>query len=571
MNITAQDFARRLVTLITTRCLLGIVFLTIVFISSIRNKHDLLSPFLFPLYAYALLLLFFTVAGGLLFSYSRKQLEITKKLTFYGNIQLLFDIFSVSLFVYFSGGVISPFSVFYIPVIIIGAYLFGIRGAILTGAMCFIAYGLILVSQFYGLFLTYTFATTHELKNVSFLPGLLTNMVSFAITALLSGFLVDKWHIAEEHFKDTISQLKFLRSLHENILENIPSGVIVINHDKTILYANKMAGHILGTSLEEMLKKSTNEVLNFNFEIEEVTYITRKEMEYRNNSTGETITLGYTIHSIFLSPKKRVWIFLFQDLTNIKRLQREIEEAERMSFIGRIAASIAHNIKNPLGAIYGSAQLIDREPSCNTVTRKAASIIMREVKRIDNIVRDFVKLSLSGISEKLQEKIDPLFEIQKICQRFHTENEIESGYHIDIKNKVSDPLIISINSSDFELVIWNILLNAAEAMPQGGNIEITLDIKTDKPDGSDSHDSRYVCISIRDHGDGIEPEIMEKIFQPFFTTKPRGTGLGLNIVNHVVRKYSGFVRLKSSRGEGTEFSVYFPISDVGSSNQGILN
>lgn len=562
MNITAQDFSRRLSIIIATRCFLGIASLTIVFLFSIKSKHELSSPLVFPFYIYALLLLFFTAAGGILLSYSSKQLEFAKKTSLHGKIQLAFDIFSVSLFVYFSGGIVSPFSGFYILVIIAGALLFGLRGAILTGAICYIAYGLIIVNQFYGLFPVHVFSTNvtsaHELKNVPFIPNLLSNMFSFFITASLSGLLVDKWHIAEEHFKASLSQLKFLRSLHENVLGNIPSGVIVINHDKTIAYANKMAGHILGIHHEKLVKRHINDFINFDFGIDEVKHLTRREIECQNHSTGESIILGYTLHLVPISPKSHVWIFLFQDLTDIKRLQKEIEEAERMSFVGRIAANIAHNIKNPLGAIHGAAQLIEKEFSYDPTVKKAAEIILKETKKIDRLVRDFMKLSLSSLPSEHIETVEILHEIQKICQEFQTQTGFSSRYSIVVKNEATKPLRVSINPTDLEISVWNLLLNAVEAMPNGGDIEITLKTCSKNPNGSSSDGLNYACISIKDHGKGISPDIKEKIFQPFFTTKPGGTGLGLTIVNQITRKYSGFIHLTSIQNEGTEFNLYFP-------------
>jgi PAS domain S-box-containing protein len=350
MNIAAGDFVRRLAILITIRFFLGIVFLLVVFIFSMRGKYDLSSPLLLPLYIYGVALLFFTIVGGIIFIYFRKQPETAKKPVLYGYLQLALDIFSVSLFVYLSGGVISPFVAFYIPLIIMGSMLFGIRGGILTGALCFISYGFILICQFYGVFQVYHYHHTrveHTLLNNLFIPNLVVNIVSFGITALLSGLFVEKWHIAEEHFKNSLSQLRFLRSLHENILDNIPSGVMVINQDRNIIYANRMAEQILGVPVNKLLKSSIDDYIKFPFKLEDVTSFARKEMNY-TDPTGETKILGYTIHSLKLSQKAWILIFLFQDLTEVKRLQKNVEETERMSLIGRIAANIAHNIKTLL-------------------------------------------------------------------------------------------------------------------------------------------------------------------------------------------------------------------------------
>ena len=555
MNIAAGDFVRRLAILITIRFFLGIVFLLVVFIFSMRGKYNLSSPLLLPLYIYGVALLFFTIVGGIIFIYFRKQPETAKKPVLYGYLQLALDIFSVSLFVYLSGGVISPFVAFYIPLIIMGSMLFGIRGGILTGALCFISYGFILICQFYGVFQVYHYHHTrveHTLLNNLFIPNLVVNIVSFGITALLSGLFVEKWHIAEEHFKNSLSQLRFLRSLHENILDNIPSGVMVINQDRNIIYANRMAEQILSVPVNKLLKSSIDDYIKFPFKLEDVTSFARKEMNY-TDPTGETKILGYTIHSLKLSQKAWILIFLFQDLTEVKRLQKNVEETERMSLIGRIAANIAHNIKNPLGAIHGAAQLIkEEEPLLPPVLKKAGDIIIRETKKIDAIVQDFLKLSLASLPVSSKDPIRVSSEIEKICHKFYTHSSQSNSYRINIKNELPNHVQIDVNPSDFEVVIWNLLLNAADAMPNGGNIDVKI---------SSSSESlpQYIEIAIRDYGAGIPTEIQEKIFQPFFTTKAKGTGLGLSIVNQIVRKYNGLIYVTSKPGEGSTFFVRFPL------------
>ena len=555
MNIAAGDFVRRLAILITIRFFLGIVFLLVVFIFSMRGKYDLSSPLLLPLYIYGVALLFFTIVGGIIFIYFRKQPETAKKPVLYGYLQLALDIFSVSLFVYLSGGVISPFVAFYIPLIIMGSMLVGIRGGKLTGALCIISYGFILICQFYGVFQVYHYHHTrveHTLLNNLFIPNLVVNIVSFGITALLSGLFVEKWHIAEEHFKNSLSQLRFLRSLHENILDNIPSGVMVINQDRNIIYANRMAEQILGVPVNKLLKSSIDDYIKFPFKLEDVTSFARKEMNY-TDPTGETKILGYTIHSLKLSQKAWILIFLFQDLTEVKRLQKNVEETERMSLIGRIAANIAHNIKNPLGAIHGAAQLIkEEEPLLPPVLKKAGDIIIRETKKIDAIVQDFLKLSLASLPVSSKDPIRVSSEIEKICHKFYIHSSQSNSYRINIKNELPNHVQIDVNPSDFEVVIWNLLLNAADAMPNGGNIDVKISSSSESP-------PQYIEIAIRDYGAGIPPEIQEKIFQPFFTTKAKGTGLGLSIVNQIVRKYNGLIYVTSKPGEGSTFFVRFPL------------
>ncbi|MGC8718619.1 MAG: two-component system sensor histidine kinase NtrB [Thermodesulforhabdaceae bacterium] len=561
MEITPIDFVRRISIQIAIRFLLGIISLTIVLTFALRGKYEPLSPLLLPLYIYALALLFFTITGGILLAYFKRQSELTKRMIFYGAIQLAFDIFSVSLFVYLSGGVVSPFPVFYVPVIIIGAFLFGLRGALLTGAFSFISYGAILVFQFYGIFQIYipsytTVSSDYYKGNLSFLTNLFTNLISFTITAILSGFLVEKWHVAEEHFKTTIYHLKFLRSLHENILDNIPSGVIVTNENLKIIYANKMAMQILELPPDKLLRTPITLYFNFEFDLENITSIRRKEIKYKSPLTGEEKILGYSIHHVNIVPKSQVWILLFQDLTETKRLQKELEEAERNSLVARMVANIAHNIKNPLGAIYGAGQLIEKEESASPVFKKIASIVLREAQKIDRIIQDLLRLSLVGFNPSSRQIVDPCIETKKLCQKFYEENKDKKIYNINFNTTTQVPMI-NINPQDFEIALWNLLLNASDAMPEGGNIDISV-----QQNSINNSDFPYVCISVRDYGHGIPEELQEKIFQPFFTTKPRGTGLGLNIVNQIVKKYGGFIELKSREGEGAEFSIYFPAISV---------
>ncbi len=535
-----NEFLRRIYLLIIIRLSLGLIFLTIYFTSYFRGTIN--PSILYPVYVYSICLLILTFLSGLLFRYFQNRLVI------YGWSQLTFDVIFVTLLIYLSGGVLSPFAIFYIPIIIIASLLFGIRGGVITGAIAFLLYGALLDLQYYGYIDYPNFTKFPKKPDVEvFLHNLLINIAIFFITGLLSGFFVERWKIAETRLKTSLSNIRSMRSFHEKILNNIKTGVIVSNKEFDIVYANPYASEMLNLQISDFKGKNLKKLFP------SVTHsVSREELEYFDPKTNAIKIMSYSIYPIEENKDNKGWVFLFQDLTKEKWMEKEIKEAERFSFAGKVASEIAHNIKNPLAVISGIAQMMLRQEPQNPTFNKLLEILAKEVQKIESTIKSFLILSKVTFSDQGSVRINLHDELKQLVDNFLNAKNLKNNYLLVLKNEIPANVFLNGNPSEFEIMIWNILENAVEAMPSGGNIEISATLESQK-------ENPTVRIDIRDYGEGIKKEIADKIFEPFFTTKPKGTGIGLTIVNQIAKKLKGSVKC-CPLDRGTLFSILLPVS-----------
>ena len=233
-------------------------------------------------------------------------------------------------------------------------------------------------------------------------------------------------------------------------------------------------------------------------------------------------------------------------------------QKEKMAALGELTTRIAHEIKNPLGIIKGSAQILIDETEDSDVKSEVVDFIIDEVNRLDIKVRDLLNhsrprppnLKKTNINETLEERIH-FWESQK-----------DLGNQIKIKRKYTQDLPdILVDGEQIRQVILNLLINCNEAMPGGGMITVATGFESQKEDPENSRDSGNVLVEFEDTGIGIRKEDLGRIFDPFFTTKKEGTGLGLSTVNRIIGNHKGKISVESEIGKGTRFTLHFPVND----------
>jgi two-component system sensor histidine kinase PilS (NtrC family) len=241
----------------------------------------------------------------------------------------------------------------------------------------------------------------------------------------------------------------------------------------------------------------------------------------------------------------------FQDLTELRRMQHQVERAERLASIGRLAAGIAHEIRNPLASISGSVEILRTLPGADGESRQLVDIAVREVDRLNRLITDLLEYARPRAEERhafdlgeVALEITKAFEHERRSADVRVEVEARPGVGIEGA------------AGQVRQVIWNLLRNAAEAMPQGGQIRIRVALE----DGADRHPR--TVLSVSDTGVGIRREDLDRIFEPFFSRKPGGTGLGLATVARVIEDHRGHIEVTSELGRGTTFVMRFPTVDV---------
>jgi len=233
---------------------------------------------------------------------------------------------------------------------------------------------------------------------------------------------------------------------------------------------------------------------------------------------------------------------IVRDLTDFKQMQEKVFQAQSLATIGEMAASIAHEIKNPLAGISGAIQVLQDGLEAGDPRQEIMEEIVSQVRRLDSRVRELLMLSKPWQPEKQLCNLQSLIEVISSAAQ-EQEDFAQIRFILDGEEKVMVP----VDPTFFEQVLWNLLQNAADAMPDGGEIRYSF-----------SQKEGLVLLTVADTGTGISENQLDRIFRPFFTTKTRGTGLGLAICRKIMQAQGGSIAVSSEVGRGTEVTLSFP-------------
>ena len=274
------------------------------------------------------------------------------------------------------------------------------------------------------------------------------------------------------------------------------------------------------------------------------------EIEYTNRE-GKTFIFGFKSVPIPNKDGTTVGAIIdFQDLTLVKKMKAELERADRLAAIGELSARIAHEIRNPLASISGSVQLIAGGKSIDPQDKVLLNIVLRETERLNTLIKDFLNYARPTPPVKTKIRLSWLLgEIKTLLEadpRF-------SG--ISFHEECPEGLNLFVDGDQFRQVLWNLFVNAAEAMGGEGTITFRAVVSGG---GVKPLAGNPVLLSVADTGVGIAEEELGQLFEPFHTTKPGGSGLGLAMVYRIIETHGGHIRVSSTKGQGTEFTISLP-------------
>jgi two-component system sensor histidine kinase PilS (NtrC family) len=463
-------------------------------------------------------------------------LSFWEELRIQSVLQVLTDLVLVSLVVYSTGGEESSLNFLYPLVIIVASVLLPRLWAYLTAALAFILYGTVLELAYFGVIPSYS-STHPELRG--FQAIIFVNLFAYLAVAYLAGVLSAKLRQVDVKLKHTSGALKDLQALHENIVQSISGGLITTGLDGHITLANTAAQTLLGHSESELLGKPLSQ-----FFLDPLPNIgsapTHGEVRFvAANSYRKTFRL---IVSALTVPSGSNFgcVYTFDDLTEIRRLEREVRMQDRLAAVGRLAAAIAHEIRNPLTSIAGSVGMLSGISDLSDEHRQLLQIVTRESERLNNIITDF--LAYSRGKQYQFAKVDLLLLLEDTLTLLeHRLVAQNTGISIERQYVVPEALALA-DGDKIKQVFWNFCENAVRAMPGGGTLRVWVAAV-----GDDWQ------INFADSGPGINPQIIDKIFEPFQSQFEGGTGLGLAIVYQIVQAHDGKVWARSKPGQGSVF------------------
>jgi two-component system sensor histidine kinase PilS (NtrC family) len=449
------------------------------------------------------------------------------------SLQVLTDLIMVSLVVHETGGWDSSLNFLYPLVIIVAGILLPRVWAHLVAAMAFILYGTVLELNYYGVVPSY--CTTHpELKALRGI--ILVNLFAFLAVAYLAGQLVAKLRQARVQLKDASGALEDLQILHENIIQSVSSGLITTGLDGRITLVNNAAQRLLQRTPDQLLAKPVAGLfLDALPNAESNTHA-----EVRFDAAGTFRRTARVRVAALVGPERGTlgYVYALDDLTEIRRLEREVRMQDRLAAVGRLAAAIAHEIRNPLTSIAGSVSMLSGVPEMNEEHRRLLEIVTRESQRLNGIISEF--LTYSRGKQYHFEKVDLVRLLEDtltlVRHRMTAEN---TGINIESRFALPEAWALA-DGDKIQQVFWNFAENAVRAMRDGGTLRVSIERQADDWQ-----------VSFADTGTGMTAQQTEKIFEPFQSNFEGGTGLGLAVVYQIVQAHEGRVWARSKPGQGT--------------------
>jgi len=454
------------------------------------------------------------------------------------SLQVLTDVVLVSLVVHETGGWDSSLNFLYPLVIIVASVLLPRVWAGLVAALAFILYGTVLELNYFGVVPSY--CTTHPgLKALQAI--IFVNLFAFLAVAYLAGLLTSKLRQVGVQLKDTSGALESLQALHENIIQSISSGLITTGLDGRITLVNTAAQRLLERPPQDLFDVPVHELFLDPLPTVESLH-THSEVRF-DAARKFRKTVRVRVSALTVPGRENLgFVYVLDDLTEIRRLEREVRMQDRLAAVGRLAAAIAHEIRNPLTSIAGSISMLSGVPEMNDDHRRLLDIVTRESHRLNAIITDF--LAYSRTKQYRFEPVDllPLIEdtLTLMAHRMTAEN---TGIAIQRRFTVTEAWALA-DGDKLKQVFWNLCENAVRAMKDGGTLTAALETL-----GDDWQ------VSFIDTGTGMSPQQIEKIFEPLQSNFEGGTGLGLAIVYQIVQAHEGKVWARSKPGQGTTFVI----------------
>jgi two-component system sensor histidine kinase PilS (NtrC family) len=497
----------------------------------------------FPLY----ILIGATFFLGLLYAVATPRVE---NLYGFSLFQCFVDVAYYTVLVYFTGGAWSAFTPIYIFPIISSGILHFRRGAIFTATVASILFGSIINLEYLGIIgasdWPYTFSWGS--RTIGYvLWFMVVHFTVFFLTAIMSSSLAEQLQRTRVSLIRTEQDYQDLTELHSSIVHSIPSGIVTTNSSDIITFVNSAGAETLQANLGELIGHPLVEL----FPIVEgwtsggsqrqQTFATTKQIG------DDTIHLQITVSN--LTDKQDIpsgRLVVFWDVTQLKKMEERVKRSEKLSAFLRIAAGLAHEIRNPLAALRGATELLSMTPELTGDEDKLYGIILRESDRINALLTDFV--ATVRMPRTPNSRIDLSNIVADTVELF---SQNESSDDIILETLVAQGLEIEGNEKTLKRAIWNLLSNASDASPKGGVVKVTL---------SSDDALLQACLTITDFGSGILPEIKDRMFEPFSTTKDDGTGLGLPFVLSVVEAHNGTIDTESSPVSGTAFTIRIPLA-----------
>jgi len=473
------------------------------------------------------------------------------------DLQFAMDALAVSAFIYLTGGIASNFSSLYLLPIVSAAMIRYRRVAVQVAVLSAGLYLTIVTAQYvdYALPLAASLTPARELPTLRLAQYTVAiNLGGFFAVALLAGSLAESLRSAGARLEDASHTIRDLRAFNEHIIDSLLSGLITTDEQCRVLTFNRAAAGITGMEREQAVGSDALQVLRAPESVRgDLAGLVapgslRVEIQYPG-SDGGAAEIGVTINSLTFPDGARGFLFAFQDVTTMRRLEREGRQRQRLAAVGEMAAGIAHEIRNPLASMSGSIQVLRQELPLSTDQAELMDIVLRESERLNETIRSF--LAYARPQRLSTARLDVGKVLHEAARLLRNGAEVRDDHAIEV-DVPSEPVWWEADEHQIRQVVWNLASNGLRAMSGGGCLRLAVATE------ADASGKASIVLTVEDQGCGIPPEALDEIFQPFRSTFEKGTGLGLATVHRIVTDYNGSVQVSSRVGVGTLVTVRLP-------------
>ena len=532
------NLEHRLKRLMLVRLVMVTTLLMIaVYVEAVSEQLLPINPLYFLIVAtYALTLVH---AVGLRFLRARRPLI---------HAQIIGDLLIITGLVYFTGAAKSGFLLLYPLSVLSGSVLLYRRQGLVLAGLASGFYAALLWAVRSGLLPPRGLGETLYMSAKALMYSVLVTGVACVTVAMIGSYLSESLRSAGVEVAD-------LRELNQVILASIQSGLLLADSSGHVLYVNRVGEGILGRLASELRGLPVDvvfgSVLLGAHALEARSQdrrLARMNLPYAKPD-GSNAELGLSVASLAVSEaRRRGYLLVFQDLTEIRELEQEVRLKDKLAAVGEMAAKLAHEIRNPLGSISGSAQVLMAEPNMSPEQEHLLGIITKESKRLSQTLNQFLFQARPARHPAGPVDIRPL--ISEAVTLLRNGPEVRPAHRVEFQADLG-PHVCLADPDAITQVFWNLARNGLEAMPEGGKLSVRL-----------GRTGNEIVLGVRDEGRGMDRGDHDALFEPFQGGSPMGTGLGLAIVYAIVREHKGDITIRSVPYRGTSVEVRLPLLPV---------
>jgi two-component system, NtrC family, sensor histidine kinase PilS len=466
----------------------------------------------------------------------------SKHYRLHAHLQMVGDVLLVTWLVHLTDAVRSPFIALYLIVIFTISCMTSRRGTYALTALITVCY-LSIVLRVYDQ--TPDKIMVHQ-------TSLGFYIFAFFAVAFLSSQFNEQLSRTDANLALANRKLNDIRAFSERVIDSISSGLVTIDLQHQIISFNRAAEEITGFRAAQVVGKHLNVVfptISDQLEAGKDVLLGGQGLSRLNldgaTADGRQIQLGFSISPLTsVTGEINGFVLPFQDLTDVMRLERDVRRQDRLAALGRVAAGIAHEIRNPLASMRGAVQVLGSDSRLSDEETQLMNIVLRESDRIDRIISDFLMYARPRQPEKEPVDLNHLLEETLTLLRYNA--EIDASRYQLIGEPCPDPALVFADPGQMRQVLWNLARNSIKAMPEGGRFTIAIHRTVD---GTDME------VKFTDTGIGMTEEQIERIFEPFSSFSAGGTGLGMSVVYHILNEHRGKIDVKSEVGKGTTITL----------------